>query len=107
MERHTDPCDLLDPREAVFLEVIGQVQEGVFLQVLAVTEDDEETLLLYTQTHVHTFRLARTLIDWMRSLDPDLTPPFPPVLKCPLRTSPSFQNALIFQRILNEFLNLI
>lgn len=46
---YTDPCDLLGPREAVFLEVIGQVQEGASLQVLAVTEDDQQTLLLYTQ----------------------------------------------------------
>lgn len=39
--RDTDPCDLLRPREAVFLKVIGQVQEGASLQVLAVTEDDQ------------------------------------------------------------------
>lgn len=45
----TDPSDLLRPREAVLLKVIGQVQEGVSLQVLAVTEDDEQTLLLQTQ----------------------------------------------------------
>lgn len=37
----TDLCDLLSPREAVFLKVIGQVQEGAPLQVLAVTEDDQ------------------------------------------------------------------
>lgn len=47
----TDPSDLLRPREAVLLQVIGQVQEGVSLQVLTVTEDDEETLLLKHQEH--------------------------------------------------------
>lgn len=47
----TDLCDLLSAREAVLLEVISQVQEGAPLQILAVAEDDEETLLLHTQTN--------------------------------------------------------
>ncbi len=41
MESNTDPCDLLGPCQAVFLKVIGQVQEGPSLQVLTVTEDDQ------------------------------------------------------------------
>lgn len=56
----TDLCDLLDSCEAMFLKVIGQVQEGVSLQVLAVTEDDQEALFLHTQTHIHAFMLLRT-----------------------------------------------
>lgn len=37
---NTDLRDFLRPREALFLKVIGQVQEGASLQVMAVTEDD-------------------------------------------------------------------
>lgn len=44
----TNLSDLLCSSEAVFLKVIGQVQEGASLQVLAVTKDDQETLLLHT-----------------------------------------------------------
>lgn len=32
----------------MFLKVIGQVQEGASLQIVAVTEDDQETMLLHT-----------------------------------------------------------
>lgn len=32
----------------MFLKVVGQVQEGASLQILAVTKDDQETLLLHT-----------------------------------------------------------
>lgn len=49
----TDLCDLLSSREAVLLEVISQVQEGAPLQILAVTEDDQETLLLHTHRQTH------------------------------------------------------
>lgn len=45
----TDPIDLLCPCQAVLLEVVGQVQEGVPFQVLAVTQDDQQALLLCTK----------------------------------------------------------
>lgn len=45
---NTDLSDLLCPSEAVLLKVIGQVQKGASLQIVAVTEDDQETLLLHT-----------------------------------------------------------
>lgn len=45
---NTDLSDLFCSSEAVFLKVIGQVQKGASLQIVAVTEDDQETLLLHT-----------------------------------------------------------
>lgn len=42
----TNLCDLVSPGEAVFLKVFSHVKEGVFLQVLTVTQDDQQTLLL-------------------------------------------------------------
>lgn len=44
----TDLSDLLCSSKTMFLKVISQVQEGASLQVLAVTEDDQETLVLHT-----------------------------------------------------------
>ena len=48
----THPCDLLSPGESVLLKVFSQIKEGVFLQVLTVTEDDQQTLLLHTRACV-------------------------------------------------------
>lgn len=48
LDKDTDLSDLLCSSKAVLLKVISQVQEGASLQVLAVTEDDQETLLLHT-----------------------------------------------------------
>ena len=44
----TNPCDLLCACESMLLKVLGKVDKGVFLQVLAVAEDDQQTLFLHT-----------------------------------------------------------
>ena len=59
-DHFTDPCDLLGSCEAVFLKVMSQVQEGTSLQILAVTEDDQQTLLLQKQAQVHISIHVRT-----------------------------------------------
>lgn len=47
------PDDLLSTGEVVLLQVLCQVKKCVSLQILAVTEDDEKTLLLDMPKHTH------------------------------------------------------
>lgn len=56
----------------MFLKVIGQVQEGMPLQVMAVTEDDQQTLLLHKQKHVYTLR--NIMHSWPLIITPDVYP---------------------------------
>lgn len=59
-ESSTNSYDLLCPREAMFFKVIGQVQEGASLQVMAVTEDDQQTLLLHKQKDDYILKDSQT-----------------------------------------------
>lgn len=45
------PYDLLCRGKAVLLQVLSQIEKRVSLQILTVTEDDEETLLLHGSEH--------------------------------------------------------
>lgn len=45
------PDDLLCSGETVLLQVLSQIEKRVSLQILTVTEDDEETLLLHGSEH--------------------------------------------------------
>ena len=53
-ECHTDPYYLFCACETMFLKVLGQVEEGVSVQVLTITEGDQQALLLNTHTQTHT-----------------------------------------------------
>ncbi len=47
------PDDLLCSGEAVLLEVLSQIEKCVSIQILTVTQDDEETLLLHGPEQTH------------------------------------------------------
>lgn len=57
------PDDLLCSGEAVLLEVLSQIEKRVSIQILTVTQDDEETLLLHgpEQTRTATVTMLQLL----------------------------------------------